>query len=224
MAQDQSKSTRVCIFARVSTERQDCFRQITELRRFAEEKGYQVTSEILSKVSGSKIRVNRPDIRELLYEAENGKFDKVLCSEVSRLGRNASDVKATLASLHALGIPIIFYGLGCLESLDQNGNESFCTNIILAIYGELSQEERRLLSDRTISGLKAARLKGTILGRPSGKMTVSELMQKHSKIVKFIKAGRTISETAKLSGRGYNTVKRVALHLRSNEYSQFPNL
>jgi DNA invertase Pin-like site-specific DNA recombinase len=215
--QDQSQPIRICIFARVSTTKQDWTRQIIDLREYAEKQNYQVTREIITKISGIKTRESRPDIKELIHSAEKGLFDKILIHEVSRLGRDANDIRNTIKSLHEIKIPIIFYSLGCIESLDHKGEESFVTNIILSIYSELAQEERRILSDRTISGLRAARLKGKTLGRPIGKLSASQLMQKHSKIVRLIEAGRTISEIAKLSGRGYNTVKRVALQLRSNK-------
>ncbi len=207
------KPIRICIFARVSTQKQDFTRQILELRRYAAEKGYKVTREIVSQVSGSKTREARPDIRELIKSAKNNEFDKILCSEVSRLGRNAGDVRATLSSLHELKIPIIFYSLGCLESIDHEGKESFCTNIILAIYSELAQEERRILSERTRSGLSAAIAKGKKLGRPMGKLSEHELLQKHLKIVRNLQAGQTVSDTAKLTNRSYNTIKRIKLIL-----------
>jgi DNA invertase Pin-like site-specific DNA recombinase len=37
--------------------------------------------------------------------------------------------------------------------MDDRGNESFVTNIIIAIYSELAQEEKRILSERIKSGM-----------------------------------------------------------------------
>jgi DNA invertase Pin-like site-specific DNA recombinase len=208
---NQIKPIRVCIFARVSTAlTQDYTRQVIELRRYAEKQGYQVAKEIYITISGTKTRQQRPDILELLQAAKNREFDKVLCSEVSRLGRNAVDVKATIASLHELRIPIVFYSLGCIESLDNNGIESFVTNVILSIYAELSQEERRILVERTKSGLMAAKAKGKVLGRrPNTKEPASKIFKKYPKAVKYLNEGRSFPEVAKLCGLSFNTVVKV---------------
>jgi DNA invertase Pin-like site-specific DNA recombinase len=92
-------------------------------------------------------------------------------TEISRIGRNARDIRNTIDLLHRKKIAVVFKNLGVLESLDEIGNESFMTNIIDGIYSELTQEEKRILSERIRSGFAEARKKGR-LGRPLGAKTL----------------------------------------------------
>ncbi len=94
-------------------------------------------------------------------------------------------------------------------SIDENGKESFATNIIISIFSELAAEEVRQLSDRVKSGLVAARARGKVIGRPAGKDSSQRILRKHSKIVNYLRAGMSLPETAKLTGASYNTCKKV---------------
>jgi len=154
---------RICLFVRVSTEKQDYDRQINELTKYCEERNFTITKTIATQISGRKDI--RPDIEELLLAAKNNEFDSVLVTEISRLGRKAKDLRLTIDTLHELKKTILFKNLGGLESLDENGNESFVTNIIISIYTELAQEEVRILRERIKSGIQNFKKKGGIMGR-----------------------------------------------------------
>lgn len=154
---------RICLFVRVSTEKQDYDRQIYELTEYCKSRGFEITKTIATQISGRKERNLRPDIDELLSSTDE--FDSVLVTEISRLGRKAKDLRATLDTLHSLKKTVIFKNLGGLESLDENGNESFVTNIIIAIYTELAQEEVRILRERIKSGIVNFKQKGGVMGR-----------------------------------------------------------
>ena len=154
---------RICLFVRVSTEKQDYDRQINELTKYCEERNFAITKTIATQISGRKDI--RPDIEELLLAAKNNEFDSVLVTEISRLGRKAKDLRLTIDTLHELKKTILFKNLGGLESLDENGNESFVTNVIISIYTELAQEEVRILRERIKSGIQNFKKKGGIMGR-----------------------------------------------------------
>ena len=51
--------TRICIYARVSTQGQDYQRQLTELREYAERMNYEVVREFSEKISGAKTIAER---------------------------------------------------------------------------------------------------------------------------------------------------------------------
>ena len=138
---------RVCLFIRVSADKQDCTRQVLELNNYCHQHGYSIVKTIATKITGSRTHKDRPDLLELISLAKKKQFDKVLVTEISRIGRNAKDIRNTIDSLHSLQIGIIFKNLG-LESLDDNNQESFVTNIIISIYAELAQEEKKMLIDR----------------------------------------------------------------------------
>jgi len=201
--------TRACLFIRVSTEKQDYDRQISELTEYCGQKGYNITRVIATKITGTKTFQDRNDLQELLASAYKREFDKVVVSEISRIGRNARDIRATIDQLHRKKIALVFKNLGGLESIDENGNESFVTNIIIAIYSELAQEEKRILSERVKSGINEAKRKGKLIGRPKGTVPVETVRIKYKKLILDLKNGHSLSQCAKLHGLSRNTIVKV---------------
>ena len=201
--------TKVCLFIRVSTQAQDYDRQISDLTAYCEQKGYVIAKTIATKITGTKVLADRLDLQELLSAANRNEFSKVLVSEISRIGRNARDIRNTIDQLHRKKIAVVFKNLGGLESIDENGNESFVTNIIIAIYSELAQEEKRILSERIRSGLAEARRKGKKIGRPEGGEDLEAVKKKYSKLIADLKRGNSLSECSKLHDISRNTVIKI---------------
>ena len=200
---------RACLFIRVSTDKQDYQRQILELNVFCRQKNLEVAETIATKITGTKTFQDREDLQLLFKSAASKKFDKVVVSEISRIGRNAKDIRNTIDYLHSKKIAIVFRNLGGLESLDDHGNESFVTNIIIAIYSELAQEEKRILSDRIKSGLVNARHKGKQIGRPEGKQEDEVLLKKYSRLAADLRKGLSLSQCQKLHDVSRNTAIKV---------------
>ena len=126
--------TKVCLLLRVSSEKQDTKRQLIELTSFCKEKKFKIVRTISSKISATKTGSERPDLIELFEVARRKEFKKVLVTEISRLGRKAKDIRNTIDRLHEQKISIVFKNFGGLESLDENNNETFVTNIIISIH------------------------------------------------------------------------------------------
>jgi DNA invertase Pin-like site-specific DNA recombinase len=206
--------TKVCLLIRVSTEKQDTDRQLLELTEFCRGRNYEIVQTISSKISGTKEGRNRPDLLQLFEIVKRGEISKVIVTEISRLGRKSRDIRATLDTLHKEKVSIIFKNFGGIESLDDADNETFVTNIIISIYAELAQEERRILIERTKSGLVAARAKGKILGRPVGSASSEEILKKYSKLAECLESGRTLSECMKIHDVSKNTVLKVKRNLK----------
>jgi len=198
-----------CLFIRVSTDKQDYQRQILELNVFCRQKNLEVAETIATKITGTKTFQDREDLQLLFKSASSKKFDKVVVSEISRIGRNAKDIRNTIDYLHSKKIAIVFRNLGGLESLDDHGNESFVTNIIIAIYSELAQEEKRILSERIKSGLVNAKHKGKQIGRPEGKQEDEVLLKKYSRLAADLRKGLSLSQCQKLHDVSRNTAIKV---------------
>jgi DNA invertase Pin-like site-specific DNA recombinase len=200
---------RACLFIRVSTSGQDYERQILELNEFCKQKNLEVVETIATKITGTKTFQDREDLQQLFKSAAFKKFDKVVVSEISRIGRNAKDIRNTIDYLHSKKIAIVFRNLGGLESLDDKGSESFVTNIIIAIYSELAQEEKRILSDRIKSGLVSARHKGKRIGRPEGKQDDETLLKRYSRLAADLRKGLSLSQCQKLHDVSRNTAIKI---------------
>jgi len=81
---------------------------------------------------------------------------------------------------------------------------------MLALLAQMARSEIETLRERIKSGLAEARRKGVRLGRPVGTTLSREsFLQKHRDILRQLKAGQSIRNAAKISGKGVSTVQRV---------------
>lgn len=204
------QQAKACLFIRVSTQVQDYDRQISDLTAYCQQKNYVIAKVIATKITGTKTFADRQDLQELLAAANRNEFQKVIVTEISRIGRNARDIRNTIDQLHRKGVALVFKNLGGLESIDENSNESFVTNIIIAIYSELAQEEKRILSERIKSALAEVRRKGLKkLGRPTGGDDINSVKKKYSKLICDLKKGHSLTECSKLHDVSRNTVIKI---------------
>ena len=200
---------KACILARVSRSHQNPEHQLNTLRQYCERNNLEVVSEISSTVKGSTSNQKREDIKELLQEARKKTFDKVVISEVSRLGRKPVEIRKTLDELHSLGISVVFTQLG-VESLGADGKPTFISSLIIAIHSELAQHETEQLGERIRSGLQLARKQGKKIGRQKGSTeSTTEFLQKHRKVVKAIEQGLSLRQIQKLLGTSRTTISKI---------------
>jgi DNA invertase Pin-like site-specific DNA recombinase len=75
----------VAILVRVSTAKQETARQISELRQYADSKGYEVLEVCEETISGSAEDQERDGLRRAERLARDGKIKKVLVHEISRI-------------------------------------------------------------------------------------------------------------------------------------------
>jgi DNA invertase Pin-like site-specific DNA recombinase len=188
--------------------RQDYSRQANELIEFARRNNYLITETIMSAVSGFKVD-ERKDLERLLDGAKRKLFRKVLVVEISRLGRKAKVIRHTIDTLHSYGVSVVFKNLGGLESL-VDGKETFVTNVIIAVFAELAEEERKRLVENINSGLAQAKRNGKTLGRRSGSLEKPEIaLKKYPKLVTDIRKGLSLAQCAKLHSVSKNTVIKI---------------
>ncbi len=199
----------VAIFARVSSDEQDFNRQILDLKKIAAANNFEVVSIISEKVSGAKSNDERIGIQQLLNEARQGKFQKVLCTEVSRLGRSTIQTLKLVEELHQSGISIYLQDLKT-ETLDEKGEISFQTEMMLHMLSLFAKNERRNLTDRIRSGMNQARLKNIHCGRPKeSKEDNSTFLSKYPKVVDGLKRGFSVRECVKLYDTSLGTVAKI---------------
>lgn len=200
---------KVALLVRVSTADQKQDRQISELNTFAESKGYTVVSTITETLSGSKKNTDRKAIQDLLQLAKSKKISKVLIHEVTRLGRNTSEVLQVLEELHSYKVSIVVMNYN-IETLNQDLTPNAMSQFLVTILTDIGRMERLTLIERVKSGLAEAKRKGKVLGRPKdSKKDTSKMLAEYKPVVKYLKDGYSIRETAKLSDVGISTVQRV---------------
>ena len=90
---------RVALLVRVSTNRQDYDRQISELTLHCQSMNWDIIGIFANKVSGAKKNEEREEIVELLKFIEHNDIDKVCVLEISRLGRNTLEALKVIENI-----------------------------------------------------------------------------------------------------------------------------
>ena len=141
---------------------------------------------IESRISSRKSPIKRR-IDEMLGMLQPG--DRLLVSELSRLGRSLSQVIQIVETLVRRKIRFI----AIKEAIEFDGKQDLRTKVMIALFGLFAEVERDLISERTKEGLAAAKAKGKLLGRPKGALGTSRLDGKEQDIRAL---GRVVSGVA----------------------------
>ena len=203
----------VVILVRVSTHKQETDRQLSELRAYADSKGYDVLEMCKETVSGRADESERQGLIRAEELARFGKIKKVLVHEVSRLSRKNSITHKFVETLEECGVSLYWHAQG-FETLLPNGKRNPAASVMLALLAEIARGEVETLRERINSGIAEARRKGVRLGRPEGTtLARAVFLEKHKDIIRQLKAGQSVRNTAKITGKGGSTVQRVKLAL-----------
>ena len=199
----------VAILVRVSTQKQETDRQISELETYANSKGYEIIATEKETISGRADDDERAGLRKVEELARTGKIKKVLVHEISRLARKNSVVHKFVETLEEYGVSLYWHAQA-IETLLANGKRNPAAGIMLALLAEIARSEVETLRERIKSGLAAAKRKGVILGRRKGTtLDPKVLLEKHRDIVRRLKSGQSIRVTAAICKKGISTVQRV---------------
>jgi DNA invertase Pin-like site-specific DNA recombinase len=203
----------VAIFGRVSLDTMDFQRQISDLQKVADKLNYEVVSIITEKISGAKSNDERLGVQQLLLEAKQGKFKKLLCTEISRLGRNTLQTLSLIEQLHQMDISIYFQDLNS-ETLNEKGEVSFQTEILTNLLSLFAKNERQVLISRIRSGMLQAKKNNIHCGRPkNSKEKNNEFLSKYPKVIEGLNRGFSIRECVKLYDVSLGTVAKVKRYL-----------
>jgi DNA invertase Pin-like site-specific DNA recombinase len=101
------KSKRAALYVRVSTPDQTVENQVAELERVVEFRGWHIVSRYSDfGISGSKGREQRPGLNAMLKDADQGRFEMVMCWSLDRLGRSLIDLLQSVEHLHSGGVDL----------------------------------------------------------------------------------------------------------------------
>lgn len=204
-------STKAVIYARVSSisDRQNTDRQVSDLTGYATFAKLTICKVFEEHVSGAKGNKERPVLLQAIDYCKQNNVAMLLVSELSRLGRNAFEVLATVKDLIDNGINL-YMQKEQLTLLDKDGSPTIFAPIMIATLSTCAQLERENIKFRLNSGRKLYIERGGKLGRKMGSVKTQEQKKEQYKdIIVYLKKGYSIRSVAKLTGKGISTVQRI---------------
>ena len=206
------------ILARVSTDRQEYERQITELAEYCRKMGWKVVRIFANKVSGAKTNEEREEIQELIEFVKTHQIQRVVCLEISRMGRNTLEALKVIQLLneHKVSLYVKNYNL---ETLDSEGKVNPVASLICTILLEIAQMERLTIKERMASGRKQyiekCRSEGIKMGRPeSYRKSIEEYKKQYQKEISLIRKGLSLANISAITGTSINTIRKVRILVR----------
>jgi putative DNA-invertase from lambdoid prophage Rac len=151
---------KTAIYARVSTTDQNCEMQLRELREYVARRDWEPSSEYVDAgFSGAK--ASRPALDKLMTAAARRDFDCVLVYKIDRFGRSVLNLSQQLAALTSYGVRFISVS----QAIDTDASNP-SSRLMLTILAGVAEFEREIIRERTLSGVRAAKASGKVLGRP----------------------------------------------------------
>ena len=199
------------IYARVSSigERQNTARQVADLTDYAIRNGLEIVGVYEEHISGAKRNEERAVLTECINYAVTNGVEVVLFSELSRCGRAVWEVLDTIRTLKDKGINAYFQKEG-LSLFGPNGKENPYLAVMVSVLGVCAQIERENIAYRLNSGRKLAIERGVKMGRRVGSVKSREQKQEeYNKVIRPLRAGKSVRDTAKICGVSVSTVQRV---------------
>lgn len=185
-------------YIRISTDRQTLENQEFEIRNFAQNQNLQIDRWVKETISGTKDFEKR-ELGRLIRRLK--KSDILICSEISRLGRNLLQIMTILNICIQKEVQVWTikdnYRLGAdIQSK------------VLAFAFSLSAEiERNLISQRTKESLARLKASGKKLGRSFGSRNKKHILDgKEQDIVALLKKGVPKARIARLLGVSTSTI------------------
>ena len=200
---------KVVLFARVSTNIQDYDRQINELTALAERNGWEIAASFAEKVSGAKRNSERIELLKMVEFVEANHIDKVLVTELSRLGRDTLQVLEVIEMLNSKGISLYIQNYH-IETLTDDGKVNPMSQFLITILAEVARMERKTIKERMDSGYQNFRANGGIVGRKQGYRKSDEAMkEEYAEEIRLLKKGYSLRNVCKLTGTSVNTLRKL---------------
>jgi len=199
----------VVIYSRVSTITQDYKRQTDELKEYARKMHFDVVNTFEEKISGAKDNEDRPKLMEMINFINENEIGKVLCWELSRIGRNTIEVLKTIKLLNDNRIALYIKNYN-IETLNDKGEVSPISQFMIQILTSVSEMEKTTIRQRVKSGYDSFRKNGGKVGRKEGFRKDDEaLLTEHKDVVKLLKQDFSVRKVMKLTDKSSGTVQKI---------------
>lgn len=189
-------------YIRVSSDKQTVENQRFEINKFCERENICIGGWIEETISGTK-SYNKRELGRLLKKVNKG--DTIICSELSRLGRNLFMIMEILNICMTKECRVWTikdnYRLG----------DDIQSKVLAFAFGLSAEIERNLISQRTKEALARKKAEGVVLGRPKGRKSDPDkykLSSKATLITELLRNGTSKRRIAKICKVDRNTLHR----------------
>ena len=187
-------------YIRVSSDKQTVENQRFEIEQFCNREGLSIDGWIEETISGTK-NYNKRKLGTLLKKVNKG--DLIVCSEISRLGRNLFMIMEILNICMSKECRVWTikdnYRLG----------DDIQSKVLAFAFGLSAEIERNLISQRTKEALARKKAEGITLGRPVGRKSDKvKLTGKEETIKELLNQGVSVTQIASIFKVHRNTVSK----------------
>lgn len=147
-------------YIRVSSDKQTVENQRFEINNFCEKENLHIDGWIEETVSGTK-NYDKRELGNLLKNVQKG--DLIICSELSRLGRNLFMIMEILNQCMEKECRV-----WTIKDAYRLGDD-IQSKVLAFAFGLSAEIERNLISQRTREALARKKAEGVTLGRPKGR-------------------------------------------------------
>ena len=209
------------IFSRVSTLMQDTDRQTEELKEYAFKMNYNLITVIEEQISGAKKNKERPELIKLMKLIDEGKVNKVLVWELSRLGRNVVEILQVIQIFNEKKVSLYIKNFS-LETLNDDLKPNPLSMFMIQILLSVAEMERVAIRQRMYSGYIKHRKDGKSVGRIKGVSETKEhMLEKHKEVVKLLKKGMSVRNISRLTNNtSLATIVKVNKLLKNDTTKQ----
>ncbi|MBP7508947.1 MAG: recombinase family protein [Prolixibacteraceae bacterium] len=148
---------KIALYVRVSTSEQTVENQRIRLVEYAERNGY--IYDLYEEVEST--RKTRPVKQALLSKLRQSQYDAVIVFKLDRWARSSTELILDTKEL-------IDKGVGFISVSDNLDFSTASGKLHFQILSAFAEFERELIRERTIEGLRRAKLQGKKAGRPKG--------------------------------------------------------
>ena len=196
------KKVMIYSYIRVISDKQTVENQRFEINNFCKKEKLVINDWIEETISGTKNYTKR-QLGNLLKKVH--KDDIIICSELSRLGRNLFMIMEILNICMTKECRVWTikdnYRLG----------DDIQSKVLAFAFGLSAEIERNLISQRTKEALARKKAEGIVLGRPKGRKSAPEKYKLHGKkslIEELLKAKISKRQIAQICKADRNTLDR----------------
>jgi DNA invertase Pin-like site-specific DNA recombinase len=166
-----------------------------------------------NKVSGAKKNEEREEIQELISYVNTHRIRRVVCLEISRMGRNTLEALKVIQILNENRVSLYVKNYN-LETLDSEGKVNPVASLICTILLEIAQMERLTIKERMESGrrqyIEKCRREGIKMGRPSTyRKSDDEYRKQYQREISLIRKGLSLANISAITGTSINTIRKI---------------